>query len=79
MTSLRVRRRSHRTLTIRAARPDASPHPCVVDLIGAALERSRALSGAVLSSPRSVRAPATATAPSLLGAHFGRHQPLQSP
>ena len=79
MTNLRVRLRAHLTLTTRAACPDASPHPCVLDLIGTAAERSRALSGAVLLSPRCVIAPASATAHSLLGAHFEPHQPVQFP
>jgi len=79
MTYPRVRLRSPGTITPLDSRTDASTHPCVVELIGTEVERSRAVSDAVVSPQPPVIAPAAAIAQPPLGAHLKPHQAFQSP
>jgi len=79
MTYPRGRRRSHVPLSTLDAHTGASPHPCVVDLIGTAVERSRAVSDGVESSRQPVIEPAAGTAQPLRGACFEPHHGIQSP
>jgi hypothetical protein len=79
MTDPRGRLRSHGPLPTLDAHTDASPHPCVVDLIGTAVERSPAVSDAVASSRQPVIEPPAAAAQPLRGACVDPHHPVQSP
>jgi YgiT-type zinc finger domain-containing protein len=79
MTYPRVRLRAHLMLPRRDARTDARTQPSVVDLIGTAVERSRAVSDPVASSRQPVIARAAGTAQRLLGACVDPHHAFQSP
>ena len=57
MTHHRVRLRAHLTITTLDARPCASTHPCVVDLVGTDMHRSRTVSDRALSWPQPVIEP----------------------
>ena len=79
MTYPRGRLRSHGPLPTLDAHTDASPHPCVVDLIGTAVERSPAVSDGVASSRQPGIEPAAGPPQPLRGACADSHHPLQSP
>ena len=79
MTYPRVRLRFLGTITPLDTRTYASTHPCVVDLIGTEVQRSRAASDGVVSPHPPVIEPAAGPAQPPLGAHFEPHQAFQSP
>jgi len=79
MTHPRGRLRSHVTIPTLDAPTSASTPPCVVDLVGTAVERSRSVSDAVVSAHQPVIEPAAGTGQPPLGSRFEPRQAFQSP